>query len=120
MHVQFRRTMPNKFGRQPYVGGFKFDVPSWLSGLGPWIAVVTTGSGSIMAHMAAQRYDELSVSYLQTANRLIHLRDLFKNDANKHDQHRILQFINAVESAISAENEEWRAGWVDNKIKVGS
>ncbi|MBV9171489.1 MAG: DUF4231 domain-containing protein [Chloroflexi bacterium] len=96
-------------------GGFRWDVPQWIPQLGPWVAVLTTISAAVTAHMAAARYDELSVNYAATARQLTRLRDRFDSDPQRADQAVIEKFVDEVESAISSENETWRAAWTDEK-----
>jgi hypothetical protein len=91
------------------------QLPPFVSGVGPWVAVLTTTTAAVIAYLAAGRYDELSVSYSSTASRLRGLRDVFGADKQRTEQARIEQFVDDVESAISAENEGWRAGWKEDK-----
>jgi hypothetical protein len=90
---------------------------AWLPGLGPWAAALTTTGAAITAHVAAARYDELTVNYLATANRLTELRDQFTFDPQRQTPDRIAKFVDDVESAISTENESWRAVLSERKAK---
>jgi hypothetical protein len=84
---------------------------TWLSALGPWVAVVTTASAAITAHLAASRYDHLAMTYFATAERLSDYRNEW--DAAENNQHpdRIAKFVDDCEHAISTENEAWLVGW---------
>ena len=92
-------------------GGFKFDVPPLLTGLGPWVAVLTTATAAVTSHLAAARYDDLAVSYSATANRLASLRDVFQVDHTGTNSLASEHFVDDVEAAVSSENEAWRAAW---------
>jgi hypothetical protein len=83
----------------------------WLSGLGPWVAVVTTAGAAVGAHLAAGRYDHNAVSFLMTASHLRDVRDAFLVDPRRHERDSINAFVNFVERAISSENEAWLAEW---------
>jgi hypothetical protein len=83
----------------------------WLSGLGSWVAVVTTAGAAVTAHLAAARYDHQAITYFATANRLAGLRDAWLADPERHLPARVAQFVDACEHAISTENEAWLAEW---------
>lgn len=72
-------------------------------------AVLTTISGSILAHVEASRYQHLITSYLATARRLE------DEDANfesaKGDAKSWSDFVNKCEDIIAAENNSWVAKW---------
>lgn len=81
--------------------------------LAPWIAVLTTLSGSLVAFLASKLYDFLVVSYLATANRLRRLLDHWRTAGSPTDPPRWPQFVDDCENAISIENESWLAKWAD-------
>lgn len=82
-----------------------------LSVLGPWVAVVTTASAAVTAHLAAVRYDHEAMTYFGTANRLIGLRDEWLVNPNRLDPTCVARFVDECEHAISTENEAWLAEW---------
>ncbi len=79
--------------------------------IGPWIAVVTTITSSIMAHSAAGRHDELAIGFRATANRLEEITNRWKDKVL--DDHPTLEqktsLITACEDVISNENQSWHA-----------
>lgn len=81
--------------------------------IAPWIAVLTTLSGSLLAFLASKRYDFLVVSYLATANRLQRLLDHWRTAGSPTDPPRWSQFVDDCENAIAIENESWLAKWAD-------
>lgn len=81
--------------------------------IAPWIAVLTTLSGSLVAFLASKRYDFLVVSYLATANRLQRLLDHWRTAGSPTDPPRWSQFVDDCENAIAIENESWLAKWAD-------
>lgn len=82
-----------------------------LSGLGPWVAVVTTATAAVTSHLAASRYDHQAMTYLGTADRLAGLRDEWLANPNRLDSAIVAQFVDNCEHAISTENEAWLAEW---------
>lgn len=81
------------------------------SGLAAWVAVVTTISAALSAHVAADRYDFLVMSYNGTARRLEELIDQWHAPPmNKPPSWSI--FVKSCEDAISVENESWLAKWM--------
>ncbi|MFI7670622.1 DUF4231 domain-containing protein [Nocardia sp. NPDC049526] len=81
--------------------------------IAPWIAVLTTLSGSLVAFLASKRYDFLVVSYLATANRLQRLLDNWRTAGSPTDPPRWTQFVDDCEDAIAIENGSWLAKWAD-------
>jgi len=81
--------------------------------IAPWIAVLTTLSGSLIAHLSSRRYDFLVMSYLATANRLRRLLDHWRTAGSPTGPPRWPEFVNDCENAIATENESWLAKWVD-------
>jgi len=86
-----------------------------LSALGPWVAVVTTATAAVTAHLAASRYDHLAMTYFSTAHRLTAIRDGWRANPNQDDPNIIAQFVDSCEHAISTENEGWLAEFTREK-----
>jgi conflict system pore-forming effector with SLATT domain/uncharacterized protein DUF4231 len=75
-------------------------------GLGAWIAVVTTISASVAAHVGATRYEYQLIEYLRTADELTRLR----RDATATTSPAELdQLVVQCERIISIQNEGWMA-----------
>jgi hypothetical protein len=74
-----------------------------------WVPFLTTAGTSLVAYIAASRYDHMIVEYLRTEQRLEHLRDtrIVKNMTDD-------SFVDACESAISIENQAWMSRWNDS------
>ncbi len=83
--------------------------------LGAWVAVLTTVGAAVAAHIAANRYEFLVMSYSATALRLDHLIEAWKAARAPTDPARWSEFVRACEDAISVENESWLAKWVEEK-----
>ncbi len=83
--------------------------------VGPWVAVLTTVGAAIAAHIAANRYDFLVVSYGATARRLEHLVDRWEMQGKPTDERRWSAFVRDCEAAISVENEGWLARWAEGE-----
>lgn len=77
-----------------------------VKGIAAWVPVVTTVGTSVVAYLAAARYDHLIVEFLRTAQRLEDLRDT-RADNPAGDA----ALIDAAEAAISVENQGWMARW---------
>jgi hypothetical protein len=73
-----------------------------------WVPFLTTVGTSLVAYIAASRYDHMIVEYLRTEQRLEHLRDTRVGDMTSDDS-----FIDACEAAISTENQAWMSRWND-------
>jgi hypothetical protein len=71
-----------------------------------WVPFLTTVGTSLVAYIAAARYDHMIVEYLRTEQRLEHLRD-----TRVGKQMSDSSFIDACESAISVENQAWMSRW---------
>lgn len=76
------------------------------SSFAAWVPFVTTVGTSLVAHIAASRYDHMIIEYLRTALRLEHLRNS-RIDTDMSDA----AFVDACEQAISVENQAWMARW---------
>ena len=84
---------------------------SGLSGLGSWVAVVTTAGGAVTAHLAAAHYDQQAITFFATADRLAGLREAWRADPKRLEPARLAKFVDDSENAISSENEAWLAAW---------
>jgi hypothetical protein len=71
-----------------------------------WVPFLTTVGTSLIAYIAAARYDHMIVEYLRTEQRLEHLRD-----TRVGKQMSDSSFIDACEAAISVENQAWMSRW---------
>jgi hypothetical protein len=87
----------------------------YLLRLGGWIAVLTTITGAIAAHVETLRLDQLVISYEKTGQRLKGLRAEFRDSLSKRTapltQAEMDDFVNRCETAISSENQSWMALW---------
>jgi hypothetical protein len=83
-----------------------FHVPA----LAAWVPVVTTVGTSMVAYLAAARYDYLIVEFLRTAQRLEQLRGSYPRDPSAS-----ASFVDDCEDAISIENQGWMARWVTDE-----
>ncbi len=86
----------------------------WSSAIG-WIGVVTTTSGSLLAHREAERYEYLAISYTVTAKRLEAVHAHWLAAINDHTLHPAEEdrLVTEAEDAISVENQAWMATWID-------
>jgi hypothetical protein len=83
-----------------------FAAANGFSALAAWVPVATTAGTSVVAHVAAARYDHLIIECLHTAQRLEHLRD-----TPRHTSSTNAQYIDDCEDVISVENQGWMARW---------
>ena len=90
----------------------------WLSGLAPWVAVVTTAGAAVTAHLAASRYDHGAMTYFATADRLTGLRDGWLATPDRLAPAHVAKFVDDCERAISTENEAWLAEWTREKAEA--
>jgi len=90
----------------------------WLSGLAPWVAVLTTAGAAVTAHLAAARYDHQAMIYFATADRLTGLRDEWLATPDRLAPARVARFVDDCEHAISTENEAWLAEWTREKSEA--
>lgn len=79
------------------------------SGLGAWVAVLTTIGGAIAAHATASRYDQQARMYFATTRQLEDLLNEWTAQGRPRDAARWSAFVDACEDAISAENRGWMA-----------
>ena len=82
-----------------------------LPALAAWVPVATTAGTSLVAYIAASRYDHLIIEYLRTAQRLEDLRNGRADSPTASPD-----LIDACEAAISSENQGWMARWATEDI----
>jgi hypothetical protein len=75
-----------------------------------WVPVITVVAGALTAHIAAERYEQNTLSYFATAQKLAGLRERWRSHAGK--QIDPSAFVVECENAISSENQEWMADWL--------
>jgi len=91
------------------VVGIILGALNWIESTAGWIAVVSTITAALAAHLYAGRHIYLELSYKATARRLEVLRDQwYLSKKSKTDQDAL---ILACENAISIENSSWLAKW---------
>lgn len=101
---QFRRVEFVLAAAGVVLGALAASLPQW--GLGAWIAVVTTISAAVAAHVGASRYEYQLIEYLRTAEELSQLR----HDATTTTSPAELdQLVTRCERIISIQNEGWMA-----------
>jgi len=79
---------------------------------GAWVAVITTISGAITSHMLAQRYEQLTISFRVTADRL----ESTKNHWNSMGETDLAQLVESCEAVLLEENQGWIAGADDTAV----
>lgn len=89
-----------------------------LSGIGPWVAVVTTASAAVTAYLTAARYDHEAITYFGTADRLVGLRDQWLVNPERLEPACVARFVDDCEHAISTENEAWLAEWTRKQANL--
>lgn len=83
----------------------------WV-GIPAFVAVITTVTTALAAHLYAGRYQYLVVSYQATAQKLEGLRDAWKvSGKTDDDKAERARFILACEEVFAAENGAWMAEW---------
>lgn len=87
----------------------KISAAGVSTGLGPWVAVLTTIGGAVAAHAAASRYEQQARVYYATARQLEDLLAEWTARGKPQDPARWSAFVTACEEAISAENRGWMA-----------
>ena len=83
-----------------------------------WVAVVTTLGTALAAHVAANRYDFIVMSYTGTALRLEDLVAEWRSRPARPggaDVAAWSAFVKLCEQAISIENESWLAKFAEDK-----
>ena len=83
-----------------------FDV----AGLAAWVPVATTAGTSVIAYVAAARYDHQIIEFLRTAQQL---DGLLGSRADTPTGNAAL--VDACEDKISIENQGWMARWVSGE-----
>ena len=72
---------------------------------GAWVAVITTLIGALTAHTAAQRYEQLVVTYRATAERLDGM--IARLQSTREDPRELIERCEAI---LLEENQGWVAG----------
>jgi len=80
-------------------------------GIGPWVAVITTITSSLLAYAAAGRHDELTIGFRATANRLEEIHNNWKDKIleNEPTEKQGSALVVECEEVISSENQSWNA-----------
>jgi hypothetical protein len=88
-----------------------FEASTGIGKLGAWVAVVTTITAALGAHIAAARYEQQIIAFRTTARRLETLRDawLDASAASQATSDEKSALVTSCENAISIENEGWMA-----------
>jgi len=73
---------------------------------GAWVAVITTISGALAAHVIAQRYEQLTISFRATADRLEGIVARWKARAGAG----LAELVEPCEAVLLEENQGWIAG----------
>jgi hypothetical protein len=111
IHYERRARMLRWFGNVLAATAAAFGLISGVfgnTGLIAWVPFLTTVGTSLVAYIAAARYDHMIVEYLRTEQRLEYLRDTRIGNKISDDS-----FVDACESAISIENQAWMSRWND-------
>jgi hypothetical protein len=101
---QFRRVELALAVTGVVLGALAASLAEW--GLSAWIAVVTTISAVVAAHVAATRYEYQLIEYLRTADELSRLR---RDAAATTSLAELDQHVVCCERIISVQNEGWMA-----------
>jgi hypothetical protein len=83
--------------------------------LAPWIGVVGTLTGAVIAHSAAARYSFLQLEYLRTAEHLDRIVQIYGHGAASPDRDDSL--VAECERVISFQNEAWMAELVTTPVE---
>lgn len=101
---QFRRLQVALSVVAVVLGALATRFTSW--GLGSWLAVITTITAAVAAHVASARYEYQLIEYLRTADELSRL----KRDATRTTSPTALdEIVIRCERIISIQNEGWMA-----------
>jgi len=73
---------------------------------GAWVAVITTITGALAAHALAQRYEQLTITYRATAQRLEGAVARWQAAASKN----LSDLVESCENILLEENQGWIAG----------
>jgi hypothetical protein len=82
--------------------------------VGAWVPVATTVAVAVTAHAASARYEQIAVTYLQTArqlDRLVRRWQLERAEAAAQAPENDAELVRACEDVISLENQAWMARW---------
>ena len=122
--IKFFQDASSKYSQlQGTIGGIEFflaiaaallGVTATTAGnqkIGPWVAVITTVGGALGAHVLAQRYEQLTVTYRATADRLSGILGRWSAK-----QGNLPQLAEQTEAALMEENQAWIAG-ADDIVK---
>jgi len=101
---QFRRVELALAVAGVVLGALAASLTEW--GLSGWIAVVTTISAAVAAHVGATRYEYQLIEYLRTADELSRLR---RDAAVTTSPTDLDQLVVRCERIISIQNEGWMA-----------
>jgi hypothetical protein len=101
---QFRRVEVGLAVTGVVLGALAASFAQW--NVSAWIAVVTTISGAVAAHVGATRYEYQLIEYLRTADELNRLR---RDAAATTSPTEVDQLILQSERVISIQNEGWMA-----------
>lgn len=101
---QFRRVELVLAAAGVVLGALAASFAEW--GLTAWIAVVTTISASVAAHVGAARYEYQLIEYLRTADELSRLR---RDAAATTSPADLDELVVRCERIISIQNEGWMA-----------
>lgn len=101
---QFRRIELVLSAAGVVLGGLAASLAEW--GLSAWIALVTTISASVAAHVAAARYEYQLIEYLRTADELSRLQRDASATASPAE---VDELVVRCERIISIQNEGWMA-----------
>ena len=101
---QFRRVELALAVAGVVLGALAASLTQW--GLSAWIAVVTTISAAVAAHVGATRYEYQLIEYLRTADELSRLRREAAATTSRAD---LDQLVVRCERIISIQNEGWMA-----------
>ena len=82
-----------------HIGKGNFDIA-------PLTAVITTLAGTVLAHLAASRYDEQISSYRAAADRLSDVKATIKPGTT------VAALAKATEEIVTNETQSWQAGWL--------
>src|SRR5262249_35476188 len=113
---QFRRAEIVFAGLAAVLGAVATFLGDPISGkLGPWVAVLTTIGGSIVAPAAASHYDFQATEFFATARQLEDLAQDWQAAGKSAPSKEWSEFVHACEEAISAANRAWMAKLDENQ-----
>ncbi|HEV2992062.1 MAG TPA: DUF4231 domain-containing protein [Candidatus Angelobacter sp.] len=80
---------------------------------GAWVAVITTISSAFAAHTLAQRYDQLTISYRATADRLAGILGRWATKSSAP----LAELVLPAEAILLEENQGWIAGADETSVQ---